>query len=755
MSLTLNTALRELPGVGQARAKALAKLGLETAGDLLAWYPRGYEDRRQFAAIASAPADLPVCLEVMAAEEPRLSYIRKGLELVKVRLVDDTGSLTATFFNQTYMKNALRRGESYIVYGKVEGPPGRRQMTNPVCERADRARFTGCILPVYPLTKGISNNLMAALARRCVEGCAGQVEETLPQALRQEHALAGVEFACRNIHFPADEEALALARRRLIFEELFSLTCGLALLRTRRDGEAGPAFSAPPMEQFLSLLPFSLTGAQRRAMEEMAADMAAGPPMNRLVQGDVGSGKTMVAAWGAWLAAKNGYQCALMAPTELLAEQHFRSLSPLLERAGLRTGLLTGAVKGKARKELLSALAGGEIDLIIGTHALLSDGVAYARLGLVVTDEQHRFGVAQRAALAAKAWATPGAPSQTGRRASGEGRGDSLSPAANEIGLGAPALREQRGDAQRAALAAKAQNPPHVLVLSATPIPRTLSLAIYGDLDVSVIDELPPGRSPVETYIIGESKRQRMYGFVRRLVGEGRQAYIVCPAVEEAEEPGPEDCGFRGLTEPPRPEEGLKAAVPYARQLQEEVFPDLRVGLVHGKMKSRDKDAVMAAFARGELDVLVSTTVIEVGVDVPNAALMVVENADRFGLSQLHQLRGRVGRGKHQSYCVLVTGTRIPESMERLRALKATNDGFQIAEEDLRLRGPGDFFGRRQHGLPQLRVADLAGDMRVLKEAQQATRALLEGDPGLQRPEHAPLLGRVRKLFADHGDMFN
>ena len=381
--------------------------------------------------------------------------------------------------------------------------------------------------------------------------------------------------------------------------------------------------------------------------------------------------------------------------------------------------------------------------------------MAYARLGLVVTDEQHRFGVAQRAALAAKAWATPGAPSQTGRRASGEGRGDSLPPAANEIGLGAPALREQRGDAQRAALAAKAQTPPHVLVLSATPIPRTLSLAIYGDLDVSVIDELPPGRSPVETYIIGESKRQRMYGFVRRLVGEGRQAYIVCPAVEEAEEPGPEDCSFRGLTEPPRAEEGLKAAVPYARQLQEEVFPDLRVGLVHGKMKPRDKDAVMAAFARGELDVLVSTTVIEVGVDVPNAALMIMENAERFGLSQLHQLRGRVGRGKHQSYCVLVTGTRSPESMERLRALKATNDGFQIAEEDLRLRGPGDFFGRRQHGLPQLRVADLAGDMRVLKEAQQAARALLEADPGLRRPEHAPLLGRVRKLFADHGDMFN
>ena len=707
MSLELNTALGELPGVGQARGKALARLGLETAGDLLAYYPRSYEDRRQFSAIASAPADLPVCLEVMAAEEPRLSRIRKGLELVKVRLVDDTGSLTATFFNQTYMKNALRRGESYVVYGKVEGPAGRRQMTNPVCERADRVRFTGCILPVYPLTRGISNNLLAGLVRRCLEGCAGQVADVLPQDLRQAHALAEAEFACRNIHFPADEAALALARRRLIFEELFTLTCGLALLRTRRDGADGPAFSAPPTEEFLSLLPFALTGAQRRAMEEMAADMAAGPPMNRLVQGDVGSGKTLVAAYGAWLAAKNGYQCALMAPTELLAEQHFRSLSPLLGKVGLRVGLLTGAVKGRARKAVYAALAAGETDLIIGTHALLSEGVEYANLGLVVTDEQHRFGVAQRAALAAKA-----------------------------------------------------QRPPHVLVLSATPIPRTLSLAIYGDLDVSVIDELPPGRTPVETYIVGESKRQRMYNFVRKLVGEGRQVYIVCPAVEEGEEPEPDfmPSGFVGRDDPGAAasvSSDLKAAVPYAQYLQSEVFPDLRVGLVHGKMKPKDKDAVMSAFAAGALDVLVSTTVIEVGVDVPNAALMVVENADRFGLSQLHQLRGRVGRGKHQSYCVLVTGTRSPESLERLRALKATNDGFQIAEEDLRLRGPGDFFGQRQHGLPQLRIADLAGDMRVLKEAQEAAQKLLAADPGLRAPEHAPLLDRVRALFADHRDMFN
>ena len=686
MALRLADRLDTLPGIGPARARGLEKLGLVTVEDLLRCYPRSYEDRRKFSTVAAAPVDIPVCLELLVAEPPRLSRIRKGLELVKARLVDDTGSLTATFFNQTYMKDALRPGETYIVYGKVEGPPGRRQMTNPVCERSDRVRFTGCILPVYALTHGISNNLLAGLARRCVDECAGQLEEVLPGPLRREHALAAAEFACRNIHFPRDEEALELARRRLIFEELFYLTCGMALLRTRRDEAAGVPFAIPPVEEFLALLPFPLTGAQRRVMDEIAADVSAGPPMNRLVQGDVGSGKTMVAAYGAWLAAKNGRQCALMAPTELLAEQHFRSLAPLLEQASLRVGLLTGAVKGRARKELLAALAAGELDLLIGTHALLSEGVDYADLGLVITDEQHRFGVAQRAALSAKA-----------------------------------------------------RRPPHVLVLSATPIPRTLSLVIYGDLDVSVIDELPPGRTPVQTFVVGEDKRQRMYGFVRKLVGEGRQAYIVCPAVEEGEDEGA----------------GLKAAASYARSLQTEVFPDLRVGLVHGKMKPREKDAVMTAFAGGELDVLVSTTVIEVGVDVPNAALMVVENADRFGLSQLHQLRGRVGRGRHQSYCVLVTSTRNPDSRARLKVLTRTTDGFQIAEEDLKLRGPGDFFGQRQHGLPQLRIADLAGDMRVLKEAQQAAQALLEADPGLTRPEHAPLLRQIHRLFEQHGDMFN
>ena len=693
MSLTLKTGVEALPGVGPARAKALARLGLFTVSDLLGYYPRDYEDRRKSAAVAEAPEGVPVCLTLMVAEPPRLSRIRRGLELVKVRLVDDTGSITATFFNQGYLKDALRTGETYVCFGGVEGQGNRRQMTNPVCERADKVRFTGRILPVYALTHGVSNNLLAGLTLRCVEECAGQVEESLPQDLRQEHNLAEAEFAVRNVHFPTDEEALAVARRRLIFEELFYLTCGMALLRTRRDKAAGLTFRLPPEEDFFKLLPFSLTGAQRRVMAEMAADFSAGAPMNRLVQGDVGSGKTMLAAYGAWLAARNGYQCALMAPTELLAEQHFRTLAPLLAKAGVRVGLLTGAVKGKSRKELYAALETGTMDLVIGTHALLSEGVHFARLGLVVTDEQHRFGVAQRAALSAKA-----------------------------------------------------ETPPHVLVMSATPIPRTLALIIYGDLDVSVVDELPPGRSPVDTFVVGEDKRQRMYNFVRKLVGEGRQAYIVCPAVEEGESDGAEN---------PSAAVPLKAAVTYAEILQTQIFPDLRVGLVHGKMKSKEKDAVMTAFAAGELDVLVSTTVIEVGVDVPNAALMIVENADRFGLSQLHQLRGRVGRGKHQSYCVLVTATRNQDSRERLRVLSKTNDGFKIAEEDLRLRGPGDFFGSRQHGLPQLGIVDLAGDMRVLKEAQTAAEALLRADPGLTRPEHAKLLARVRQLFSDHGDMFN
>ena len=693
MALERASLLTELPGIGPAKAKALARLGLVRVGDLLGHFPQRYEDRRECYAIRNAPLDAPCCVSAMVAETPRLSRIRKGLDLVKVKAVDHTGTLHLTFFNQSYLKDALKPGVTYVFYGKVEEMGHSRSMTNPVFEREGEGKHTGLIMPVYPLTAGISNNLMAGMTRRAADECLDGLTETLPEPVRLTHQLCQVEYAYRNIHYPDSFEALGLARRRLVFEELFSLTCGLALLKDRRCRDSGRVMTARRSD-FEPLLPFAPTGAQKRAMDDIAADLTSGRLMNRLVQGDVGSGKTAVAAFAAWTAAQNGCQCALMAPTELLAEQHAHTLERLLAPAGVRVALLTGGIKAAAKKALLAALKAGDIDLLIGTHALFSEGVEYRDLGLVIADEQHRFGVGQRAALAAK-----GGGSQ-----------------------------------------------PHVLVMSATPIPRTLALIIYGDLDVSIMDELPPGRTPVSTYVVGEDKRQRMYGFVRKQVSEGRQVYIVCPAVEEAELLPDWEEG----SSPP----DLKAVTTYAKELQETVFPDLRVGFVHGKLKSREKEAVMAAFSAGELDVLVSTTVIEVGVDVPNASLMIVENAERFGLSQLHQLRGRVGRGTHQSYCVLITASKADTARERLKALASTNDGFKIAEEDLRLRGPGDFFGKRQHGLPQLKVADFAADVALLKETKEAAEALVASDPDLQKPEHAPLKRRIHRMFEENKDIF-
>ena len=761
--------LTGLPGIGPARAAKLARLGLERLEDVLDYFPFRYEDRRSVQAIGEAQDGQMCCVVAMVARRPELSRVRKGLELVKAQVVDDTGALHLTFFNQAYLKDALRPGERYVFYGRMEVMGRRRSMTNPVFEREGAGQVTGRILPVYPLTAGITNRLMVELAQRAVTLYAPRREETIPQRVRMEHGLCQVEFAYQNIHFPGDFQALEAARRRMIFEELFALTCGMALLKGRRGDGAGRVLRGGAPEEFAALLPFVPTGAQQRAMADIAGDLASGRAMNRLVQGDVGSGKTAVAAFGAWLCARSGCQCALMAPTELLAEQHARTLDAMLGPAGIRVGLLTGGGRSSGRKALLAALAAGEIDLLVGTHALFSSDVAYANLGLVIADEQHRFGVAQRAALAAKG-ATPGAPSEMGRRESGEGGGDFIPTAANGIDPGEPVTACRDGGGQRAALAAKGATPgapsemglresgegnaaeqdgqTHVLVMSATPIPRTLALIIYGDLDVSILDELPPGRSPVATYLVGEDKRQRLYGFVRAQVAQGRQVYIVCPAVEEG-------AGGARWGQEDGPALDLKAVTTYARDLQEQVFPELRVGLVHGRMKAREKESVMAAFAAGEVDVLVATTVVEVGVDVPNAALMIIENAERFGLSQLHQLRGRVGRGKHQSYCVLVTSSKSEAARERLRALCATNDGFQIAEEDLRLRGPGDFFGKRQHGLPQLKVADFAADVALLQQAKQAAEALVASDPGLDRPEHAPLRRRVRTMFEQEPEIFN
>ena len=683
--LTLDTPLTALPGVGPARQRALDKLGLRTVADLLAYFPRDYEDRTLRENISTLPLGEPVCFSALVAEPFRTSYIRKGMELTKGRVVDGTGQVELTFFNQSYVRNALLPGETYCFYGTLNGTGHRRQMTNPVFEKEGQRQVTGSIMPIYPLTSGISARLMGGLQRKAAL-CVPKVEETLSETIRQTYDLAPAEFSYQTIHFPKTWEALERARRRLMFEELFCLNLGLALIRGRREEQVAIPMKTEGLDEFLRRLPFSLTSAQRRSVEEAAGDLGKPVPMNRLLQGDVGSGKTVVAAACAFLAWRTGCQTALMAPTELLAQQHEKTLRTLLGELGIRVALLTGSMTAAQKRACREGLETGAIHLVVGTHALLSEGVAFHRLGLVITDEQHRFGVDQRAALSAKS-----------------------------------------GAVQR----------PHVLVMSATPIPRTLALMIYGDLDLSVIDELPPGRTPVDTMLIGEDKRQRLYGFVRKQVSLGRQVYIVCPAVEQEDE------------------EGLKAAEQFGRRLQGEVFPDLSVAIVHGQMKPKDKQAAMEAFAAGTISILVSTTVIEVGVDVPNASLMIIENADRFGLSQLHQLRGRVGRGAHQSYCVLISDNRNELTRKRLKTLCGTTDGFVIAEEDLKLRGPGDFFGSRQHGLPQLKLASLEGDMRLLHQAQEAARATLAGDPALSRREHEPLRRRIEQLFRENRDIFN
>ncbi|MBQ9330081.1 MAG: ATP-dependent DNA helicase RecG [Oscillibacter sp.] len=679
----LTTDIQYLKGIGPQRAKALGKLGIATLRDLISWFPRRYEDRRETRRIADLVPGESACVAAMVAAPPTTAHIRKGMDLVKVRAVDETGVLDVTFFNQLWLKNDLVAGETYYFYGKAEGNLLRRTMAGPIVEREDRREVTGRIVPIYPLTAGLSQLVLSRSIRQGLDQCADILPDVLPDEVRRAHQLCRIGYAYENIHFPESEEALSLARRRLAFEELFLFTIGLRQLRRRREVLHVPPCGAVDMEVFYAALPFSLTGAQRRCIDEALADMSSGTPMNRLCQGDVGSGKTMVAAACAYFAVKNRRQAALMAPTEILAQQHYGGLAPLLEPLGVRCALLTGSTPARAKRDIGARLAAGEIDFIIGTHALITGSVEYADLGLVITDEQHRFGVAQRTALAAK-------------------------------GLH-----------------------PHTLVMSATPIPRTLALILYGDLDVSVIDQLPPGRRPIETYAVPGSYRPRIYAFLEKLIGQGRQAYIVCPMVEENDE---------------LPDE-RKAVTEYAKQLQEQVFPRLRVSFVHGRMKPKEKDAVMAAFAAGEADILVSTTVIEVGVDVPNAAVMVIENAERFGLSQLHQLRGRVGRGGHQSYCILISDNQSEETRARLRVMTRTTDGFRIAEEDLRLRGPGDFFGQRQHGLPGLKIADLGIDTALLREAQEAAEDLLSRDPGLIA--HPATAERAAVLLRQNEDSMN
>ena len=664
-----------LKGIGPTKAKQFANLNIFTLEDLICHFPRGYEDRTKLVTIEKLEPDVPACFKAMVMNAPRTAHIRKGLDLTKATVADHTGRLTLTFFNQKFTAEQLQYGKEYIFYGAVSGDFIGYNMTSPVFEALDAPPVTTRrILPIYPLTAGLSNASVLKAVRQALQIC-DPPREILPEAVRREHSILSANRAYQAIHEPATMQEAEMAKKRLIFEEFFVFSAGLSLMRASRSAKKTESYVNLDLGGFYAALPFRLTNAQLRTIDEVVADLQRGAPMNRLVQGDVGSGKTMVAAAAAYLAVKNGHQAAMMAPTEILAEQHYKGLSKLLEPLGIRCQLLTGSLTPKQKRERREAIAAGEVDFIIGTHALVSDTTTFRDLSLVITDEQHRFGVGQRSKLGAK----------------GED--------------------------------------PHVLVMSATPIPRTLALILYGDLDVSILDELPPGREPVDTFLVNESYRPRINAFIRKQVAEGHQVYVVCPAVEENETLN------------------LKAAETWAETLQQTVFPDLRVALLHGQMKGAEKDAVMSAFSKQEADILVATTVIEVGVDVPNASLMVIEDADRFGLSQLHQLRGRVGRGKTKSFCILTSHAKNPETLHRIKAFCKTNDGFKIAEEDLALRGPGDFFGSRQSGLPVFRVANLTCDLATLKQAQQASADWIDREGTADTPEGEALRSRIAGLF--------
>ncbi|MBO7422253.1 MAG: ATP-dependent DNA helicase RecG [Oscillospiraceae bacterium] len=675
---TLQDNISTIRGIGEKRALAFGKLGIYTLYDLLSYFPMRYEDRSVIIPIAEAADGIACCISAIVADEPRLSRIRRGMELVKFRVFDSSGSVDITYFNQSWMKNNIQRGEEYVFYGRIEATGRRRSMTNPVYEKAGtQGGVTGAIVPVYRLNRGLTQKNILQSVKTGLEACAGQLPEPIPEEILLRLKLSSVRDAYENVHFPTDFQALSRARKRLVFEELFLLACAMHYRKSDHAQKQGLRYKMPDLDRFYASLPFSPTTAQLRAVSDALQDMTSGKAMNRLLQGDVGSGKTLCAAALAWATAENGYVTVLLAPTEILTEQHTGTLRALLSPLGLRVEKLTGAMTVKEKRQIRDALERREIDLLVGTHALLSDNMSYPGLGLVITDEQHRFGVGQRAALAGK----------------------------NE----------------------KA----HVLVMSATPIPRTLALIIYGDLDVSILDELPPGRQRVETFAVDSRYRERLNRFIVKQAENGHQVFVVCPAVEESED--------EKLLH-------LKSAENYTAELRT-ALPSLRIACVHGRMKPKEKEAVMDAFSRGETDVLVSTTVIEVGVDVPNATLMIVENAERFGLSQLHQLRGRVGRGKEKSTCVLVSDTQNEETKARLSVLCKTSDGFQIAEEDLRLRGPGDFFGARQHGLPEMHVADLGADTAVLKAAKAEADALFEQDPYLSLPSHTVLRQQIERML--------
>ena len=680
MAISLDTSIQYLTGVGPKRAALYQKLDIHTVRDLLYYFPRSYIDLTAPCDIAAMPLfeQCAVRARVVAKSAPQ--YIRRGMTLFRVKVADDSGSMVITFFNAKYAVEALKYDTEYIFYGRSGGTLTRREMASPSIYPAD---LPNALIPVYPLTQGLSSKMVGANIAQALQLLGEELDDPIPDFIRQEYHLCHLQFALRNIHLPTDRESAEIARRRLIFEELLMLALSLRSVRDDTYTQTSYVCGKADLQPFFDQLPFTLTGAQQRAIDQVRQDLAKNTPMNRLVQGDVGSGKTMVAAAASYIAFQNHYMSALMAPTEILAQQHYHGLSKLLEPLGMRLGLLCGSMTAKEKRDIKERIALGMVDLVIGTHALISKDVDLPNLALVVTDEQHRFGVRQRASLSEKS------------------------------------------------------NHPHTLVMSATPIPRTLALMIYGDLDVSSIDELPPNRQPVKTYVISSKIKERAYNFLKDHLDRGLQGYIVCPLVEAME------------TTPAN----LQNAEEYADKLARGPFQYYRVGVLHGKMRAKDREAIMQQFASGEIQLLVSTTVIEVGVDVPNAVLMMVENAERFGLSQLHQLRGRVGRGSVQSYCILISDTQNPDTKQRLQVLHQTNDGFKVAEYDLKARGPGDFLGKRQHGLPQLKIADLSSSMDTMEQVQQAAQQIHEHP--LSAGEKALLQQRIQHILSTVGTNLN
>ncbi len=664
-----NSNIKYLKGVGEKRAVVLNSLGIDTVGALLRYYPRGYEDFSKTKKIIDCDYGEKVCIKAEIISPVTENYIRKNMTVYKFTVFDGTSRASVTIFNNKYLAERLHTGCEYLFLGKITGTAFLPQISAPLIKDVNDKG----VIPVYPANSKISSYGIEKLIKTALS--AEFPEDTLPESIREKYNLCDLRYAIWNIHFPKTAEALETAKKRLVFEELFILQLGLMLLKGKRKQKSEFVLKSDFSREFFDALPFEPTSAQKNAVDDCLKDMQSGYAMNRLIEGDVGSGKTAVAAALMYNTVKNGFQAALMAPTEVLASQHFETVSKMLNGTGINISLLTGSVTKKNKGIIKEKIKNGETDIVIGTHAILTDDTEFDRLGLVITDEQHRFGVNQRGTLSKKS------------------------------------------------------NNPHTLVMSATPIPRTLGLIIYGDLDISIIDEYPKGRQTIETYLVDSSYSKRIYNYIKKHIDNGRQGYIVCPLVEENEELP------------------LKSAEEYFEKLSNGEFKGYRLGLLHGKIKPKDKEKIMKEFSEGNIDLLISTTVIEVGIDVQNAAIMVIENAERFGLSQLHQLRGRIGRGQFKSTCILVSDAKSAETKKRLNVIKENRDGFKIADEDLNLRGPGDFLGNRQHGLPQLKIADIFADRDTLKLCGMAAAFILEKDPKLKESENKPLRNEIIELY--------